>query len=233
MRRLLWIVAILAVLVAVFAGSTWWASKQVPDFYAQALAGELQREERKAAAKQFVRQTLRIVEDVEFSDRWSEEFRQDQINSWLAEELHQKYPELVPDGVRDPRVGLHDETISLGFQFESESWEGVVSIRVRPWITEPNEMAIEILSIRAGLVPIPLDELLREVASEIETEGFPIRWIQRNGNDVAIVTIESGPDGPRLERLSVVDGLVRASGKGGQVSDEVRDALQPSDAADR
>ena len=79
---------------------------------------------------------------------------------------------------------------------------------------EPNQLAVEILSIRAGLVPIPLDELLHEVAAEVETEGLPIRWMQRNGNDVAIVTLDGGPDGPILERLSVEPGVVRASGKG-------------------
>ncbi len=214
MRRILIAIAVVAVLFVAMGGGTWWASKQVPDFYESAIAEEMPAPERKQAAKEFVQQTLRIVEDVQFSDRWAEEFHQDQINSWLAEELQTNYPELVPKGVTDPRVGLHDGMLSLGFKFDSEAWGGIVSVRVKPWIVESNRLAVEIVSIRAGLVPIPLDELLREVASEVETEGLPVQWIQRNGHDVAIVTIDSGPDGPVLEQLEVVEGIVRVSGSG-------------------
>ena len=169
MRRVLIAFAILIVLFVGMGSGTWWASKQVPDFYEAAIETEMPAPERKQAAKEFVQQTLRIVEDVQFSDRWAEEFRQEQINSWLAEELHENYPELVPEGVEDPRVGLHRGMLSLGFKFDSDAWSGIVSIRVRPWIIEPNRLAVEVVSIRAGLVPIPLDELLREVASEVET----------------------------------------------------------------
>jgi hypothetical protein len=225
-RKVLWFLAIGIVLLAGTAGTLFWASKQVPDFYAEAMAAEIAPAVRQEAAKEFVQRTLRIVEDVEHSDRWAEEFTQEQINSWLIEELHQNYPELVPEGVTDPRVGLHDGVISLGFQYDGEAWAGVVSIRVRPWVPEPNRLAIEVLSIRAGLVPMPLDELLHEVAREVETEGLPISWTQRNGNDVAIVRLDADPDGPVLERLEVLQGRIRASGKGRGMSPEERKFLQ-------
>lgn len=227
-RKILWCLGLIVLGLVGFAGWAYWASKQIPDFYAEAVAADLAPPERKQAAKEFVQRTLRIVEDVEHADVWAEEFRQEQINSWLAEELHQKYPELVPANVSDPRIGLHDGALSLGFRYEDETWGGIVSIRVRPFVPEPNRLAIEVVSIRAGLVPVPLDELLKEIAKEVELEGLPVAWSRRNGHDVAIVTLDPGKDGPVLERIEVEDGVIRASGKGRGMSPAERELLQAS-----
>lgn len=225
-RKILWIVGVLLLAAGGLVGWAWWASKQVPSFYAEAMASDLAPQERKQAAEEFVRATLRIVEDVEHADVWAEEFRQDQINSWLAEELRQKYPELAPEEITDPRVGLHEDSLWLGFHYTGPSWEGVVSIEVRPFVPEPNKLAVEILAIRAGLVPIALGEVLQEIGQQVEMEGLPVVWTRRNGHDVALVTLDGGPDGPVLESIEVEEGVIRASGKGRGMSPAERKMLQ-------
>ena len=134
------VVVLLGVLCAGGAG-VYWSLKHVPDFYQQALAEKVDPVVRKAAAKKFVQTTLRLVDRIQHEDAWSEEFRQAQINSWLAEELHQKYEEVVPPGVTEPRVQITEGSVLIGFRYEDENFQGVVSVRLRPWVPEPNRLA--------------------------------------------------------------------------------------------
>lgn len=207
-------VALLGLLGAVGVG-VYWALKHVPEFYEQALAEKIDPVVRKAAAKQFVQTTLRLVDRIQNEDTWSEEFQQTQINSWLAEELHQKYEEVVPPGITQPRVRIKKGTVLVGFRYADDTFQGVVSVRLRPWVPSPNRLAIEIESVRAGVVPIPLQDVIDEVTATFETEGWHVEWQQANGNDVLIVHLDSGgkDDQPTLERIDVVEGAVRVFGR--------------------
>jgi hypothetical protein len=157
---------------------------------------------------------------------WSEEFTQEQVNSWLSEELYPKYEKLVPEGIDEPRVRLSDGTIEVGFRYERDNWNGVVSVRARPWVPLQNRLAFEIQSIRAGLVPIPLERILHELSDQFETEGWLVEWAQHNGNDVLILHLENGESGqPVLEAVEIVDKLIRISGRSGSPAGdgEIRD----------
>jgi hypothetical protein len=208
------VVVLLGVLCAGGAG-VYWSLKHVPDFYQQALAEKVDPVVRKAAAKKFVQTTLRLVDRIQHEDAWSEEFRQAQINSWLAEELHQKYEEVVPPGVTEPRVQITEGSVLIGFRYEDENFQGVVSVRLRPWVPEPNRLAIEVESVKAGVVPIPLQDVIDEVTDTFKTEGWHVEWQQADGNDVLIVHLDSGgiEDQPTLERIDVVEGAVRIFGR--------------------
>lgn len=204
-------------LVLVLGGSVGgvvWSLSQVPDFYAQALSELPDPQDRKQAAKQFVERTLRLVDGVEHEDAWAEEFTQQQINSWLAEELHQKHAKLLPNGVSDPRVQFAPEAVQLGFQFQREGWEGVISVRARPWVPQENQLALEIESVKAGLMPIPLDRVLQEISRQFETEGWRVTWREAHGHDVLVISLDGGgAEQPVLEAVEVVEGAVRVRGR--------------------
>ncbi|MGH7127485.1 MAG: hypothetical protein ACREIV_02875, partial [Planctomycetaceae bacterium] len=129
----------LLVVLALGTGAVYWASLQPPDFYEAALETQRPPEVRRKKAKAFEEQTLQLVQDIRSSEKWSEEFEQDEINSWLAVELHGKFDREVPDGVSEPRVMLRDGRVLVGFCYEDESWQGVVSLSLRPWVADENE----------------------------------------------------------------------------------------------
>lgn len=214
-KRLAVIACSLLVVLAAAAGGVGWALYQVPDFYNAALRETPEPAVRQQEARQFVRQTMRLVDDIRHEPEWSEEFRQQQINSWLAEELTDpKYADLVPPGVSDPRVALDGGLIRLGFRVRHNGWEGVVSLRIRPWVPAENQLALEIQSVKVGLVPYPLDEVLGQVVRAVEDEGWRVEWQQASGNDVLIVHLDRGrPDDPVLENLEVVAGAIRLQGR--------------------
>jgi hypothetical protein len=191
-----------------------WAIRQTPEFYEAAIENEPEPAIRKDDAKVFIQRTLNLVDGIQHADKWAEEFSQSQINSWLAEELQPKYGAFVPEGVTNPRVRLADETIEIGFRYKHVSWDSIVSVRTRPWVPSPNSLAFEIQSIRAGLVPIPLESIVHDVSKQFEVEGYRVEWSELNGNDVVILHFtKSGDEQPILESVKVAKGTVVVAGR--------------------
>jgi hypothetical protein len=217
MTRKKWVLAGIAtlVLITAAAGGLYWALWQVPDFYAQA-AQTLPADpvERQQAAKALVRETTNLVNNVQQRDRWQADFRQDQINSWLVEELHQpKVQKLLPAGIREPRVNIEPDLVHIGFRMKYKAWDGVASALVRPWITEDGQLAVQVESVRAGVVPVPLEDTLHQLSGQLERAGYPVSWRQSDGRDVAVIDLAGASKRPIvLESLVVGEGVIRVIG---------------------
>lgn len=217
-RRWALIATSLLFVLGLASGGMFWAMYCVPDFYASALA-EMPEDPniRKRAARQFVQSTLQLVDNLQHAEHWAETFEQEQINSWLAEELHSpRYAGLVPRSVSDPRVLFRDGVILIGFQVSQKRWDGVVSLRLRPWVPEPNQLALEVQSVKVGLIPYPLDDLLEDISVQLASEGIRSEWQQIEGNDVLLIHLDRGKpeQTPVLEAIEVADGEIRISGRG-------------------
>jgi hypothetical protein len=153
-------------------GAMMWGLHQVPDFYERELTARPDPVVRKEAARQLVQRTLHLVDDIKHSDEWAQEFDQEHVNSWLAEELHTKYARVVPKGVSEPRVKFVPDAVLIAFRLEQKNWNGVISLRLRPWVAEPNQLAVEVVSVRAGLVRIPIDHLFEHISRQFEEENY-------------------------------------------------------------
>ena len=128
--------SLLIVLLAI-AGYTLWAVQQVPDFYEEAMAAEIDPRVRKAEAKKFTQQTSQLVSDIQNDESWSQEFTQLQVNSWFIEELDGKYADLLPDEAKDPRVKIDGDAVLLGFKYSHGSWEGRINSRSKSLPSKP------------------------------------------------------------------------------------------------
>jgi hypothetical protein len=203
-------------LVVGAAGTLLWALLRVPDFYVQASASlPRQPEERKLAAKHLVQETTNLINNIKHAEEWSAIFKERDINSWFLEELRQeKYQDIVPEGVSDPRLAIHEGVLQLGFRVHRKAWSGIVSLRLKPWIESENQLAVEIASIHAGIVPIPLEDLLQNLTRKMVEAGWDITWSHANGNDVAIINLnkKQDPKSPVLQSLIVAEGEVRVRG---------------------
>lgn len=191
-----------------------WALFQVPDFYRQAMALDVDPQTRKAIAKKFTQRTIQFVDSVRYADYWTEEFTEQQVNSWLAEELHREYADVVPPEMKDPRVRIEDGWVQVGFRYERPNWDGVVSFKLRPWVPRPNQLALEIAAVRAGLMPIPLDDVLKEISGQFALRGWRVERMQSGENDVLLIHLESNEESYAvLESVAVRDGAVTISGR--------------------
>lgn len=207
----------LLAMLAVVAGYALWAVHQVPDFYEDLVAAEIDPGVRQDEAKRFTQRTLQLVDDVKQAKDWSHEFSQRQVNSWFIEELDGtkgKYADLLPAEATSPRVKIDGDAVLIGFRYTSSQWSGVVSLRVRPWVPEPNKLALEISGVKAGALPLPLDSVLKKIEGQIQSRGWRVEWRQTAGNDVLVIDFSRG-DKKRsiLKSVQVADGKVRVSGR--------------------
>ncbi|EDL59486.1 hypothetical protein [Gimesia maris] len=213
-RYLLFFFLVLLFLTGIAAG-LYWSSAQVPDFYQEALQEQMEPEVRQEEAKEFVQRSMQVVNKVRNHEPlWSQEFSEQQVNAWLAEELHQKYNKWVPDGVTDPRIRFEKNQVELGFHLSLSQWSGIISLKFKPWLMKENRLVLELEQARAGLLPIPIDEAITELIQEARKEGWFIEWGQSNGNDAIIVYLDRRkPELPELTALAVETGLFRIAGK--------------------
>ncbi len=216
-KKLILFGAFAFVLVGGIAGTLLWALLRVPDFYAQA-ASDVPREpaKRKLAAKQLVQETTNLINNIKHANEWSATFKQTEVNSWFLEELRQaKYKDIVPEGISDPRLAIRKGLLQLGFRYRKNGWSGIVSLRLKPWIEGENQLAVEIESIQAGIVPIPLEDVLRDLSLQLVEAGWDISWNHAQGNDVMVINLNKNqtPKSPVLESLKVAEGEVRVRGR--------------------
>ena len=213
MRRGIWIGAAVLLLLAGAGVGIFLLGRKPPEFYKQALAATVDASKRQAESKHFVQSVMQIVDDAQRQQRWTEELSIAEMNAWLADELPRKYGEWLPRQVKEPRVAVDGDRLLVGAEIQRGQWKGILSCRLRPWLARPNELALEIESISAGLLPLPVDQLLEEVVRRAQREGWKVGWRQTGGHDVLLINLEGrfGRD-ILVDEIGVADGRLIISG---------------------
>lgn len=217
LRRIVLGIAGLLTVLALIAGAAYWSSQQAPPFYVEATAPPAKPEVRREQAKAFEERTVELAEQVRAADAWRHEFSQDQINAWLAEELSQRFGHQIPRGVSDPRVRLGEGAIDVGFRAEDPrtKLQTIVSVRIVPLAVSTNQVTVAISSLRAGLMPIPADRVLKDGVQRLEAAGWKIVRSTRDGADVLEIDLTDAlPAGATLESLRVESGRLDVEGHG-------------------
>ncbi len=190
-----------------------------PTFYKRALAETVSPETRRAQVKTFVQTTLHLVDEIRNDDHWSREFSEDAVNAWLAEELPVKYAEWLPPDVAAPRIKFDKGIVRVAFQSRRGGLGAVISGQVRPWVTGPNQLALEIDSARVGLVPVPVDEILGDLVKNMNAAGWRMEWKSTGKQDVLVVDLDGadlpldGGERPVLESVDLGPKSLRISGR--------------------
>ena len=212
-------VALVGVVVALFAA--YQASRQVPTFYREAIIRDQATE--RLAANEFGTRATTLYNDTQMSGEWHALFSAEQINSWLAVELAEKHPELLPDDIQQPRVAIAPGRLTLGFRTIRDDHAIVVSIDMGIYLVETDVVACRFYRARAGLLRLPLKQVLDEVVRVAEMNDVPIRWEQVDGDPVALLSImqEREADAPVLQfdKIELLDGELYIAGRTAAASD--------------
>ena len=91
--------------------------------------------------------------------------------------------------MRDPRIAITREALTLGFRTKSGGVETVISVDASVLITDDGNIGIRFMSVRAGALPLPVLQLADELATACKKLKLPVRWTQENGRPIAIVNI--------------------------------------------
>jgi hypothetical protein len=235
--RLLLVLFAAVLLVAGTGGFFAYQVQQVPEFYQQAIAAPPQRQVE--AAEQLEHQAIELQNQIRRDEPWRVELTADEINGWLATVLPEKFPDVLPPEVREPRVALEQDRLKAAGKVQTSGIETVVSIELAAYLTErPNELAIRVHSVSAGKVPIPLSKYLEQITAAAERKGIFIRWQEVEGDPLAIVMLPLAEPGDKREiiirSLQLLPGTIVVTGTAEETmpikqipQDATKEASQP------
>lgn len=205
---------VLVTLVAL-GGAAWLyrAACTVPDFYQQTLV--LAPHVAEKAGDEFTEQSFELANRVRDIGKWSALFTDEQVNGWLATEMPQKHPELVPEGFADPRVRFAQDGLQFGVQYTAAGVATIVWLDVEVSMTEQREAALRFRRVQAGSLPLPLGHVLDALTHVAEGLNVPLRWTTTDGDPTALIGLAATSDGRmrfELEQVKISDGRLFVSG---------------------
>ena len=191
------------------------ATQHVPEEYRAALKIDPARQRK--GSDEMLRQAGALAGDLKKEGRWQVLFTAEQINGWLAVDMVENHPDLLPEGFSDPRVAITPDCIMLFGCVDRGGRQSVVSLTIEPYLLEPNVLAVRIRDARAGLVPLPLGGVLGALSDSAIRGGLDIHWQKAEGDPVALISIPSPveDDGGTvsIDDLRLDDGEIFVSGK--------------------
>ncbi len=185
--------ALLAASVVLFAvlSGAYYAARQVRPFYEQAL--RVEPEALKRGRRELESRATALYSDARQLGQWHALFTAEQINGWLATQLVENQNGELNTDIRDPRVAIAPDLLTLGFRTNSGGVDTVISVDASVFLTDEGAVAIRLMSVRAGALPLPVLPLADEIAAACQELSLPVRWTQQDGLPVAVVEIQSDP----------------------------------------
>lgn len=214
LRIVAFCVVALLLVAAVGLLLVWRASRQVPEFYQEAIDGDPRAQAE--ASDQMIQRATTLVSNVEQEGRWEATFTADQINGWLAVDLVKNHAGQLPPSVSDPRVAIEPDGLTVACRFKQGAVDSVLSLSVDVYLSEPNVVAVRIRKARAGALPLPLDSVLERISEAVRRSKLRIRWRQAEGDPVALISLppprRPSDDVVEIDTLRLGDGEVYVAG---------------------
>ncbi len=154
--------------------------------------------------------------DLQRRGQWQENIEAKTINAWLAVELPRNHPDLLPSGMRDPRVHIGPEGITLACRVDRGWIHGVVSLQVSAFVESADVIGLRVHTIRLGAVPWSLKPVLDGISDVARQSGVRVRWRQIDGDPVALLTLTPA-NGDRkqivhVDTISLEEGRLHVAG---------------------
>lgn len=206
----------LAGLACLAALGVYSALRRAPADYEAALVRDVAAAAR--SSDEFLQSAAAVASDVRKAGAWDAVFTADQINGWLAVDVPQNFPELLPAEFAAPRVFIHPGDLTIACRYGG-SVDTVLSIACDVYLQAPNVLAIRIKAARAGLLPLPLGNVLNAITHAAQNLELPLEWRRVGGDPVALVSIvpphARGKERVELERVELREGEVAVVGHTG------------------
>jgi hypothetical protein len=191
------------------------AVQHEPTFYRQAL--DLPRAELEKGSDHMLRNIAAIENAMNTPGRWQTTITAEEINGWLAVDMVNNHPQLLPDSLRDPRVAIRENEVILGCRYERGGVTSVLSLTLQPCMPEPNVVALRIVRARAGAIPIALKPVTDGITNAVSDlrKGICLEWRQSGNAPVALLSPEDDPDANyvvRIQGFVVADDEIRIHG---------------------
>jgi hypothetical protein len=219
-KRLLRAGAIAGCILTVPVG-VWLALTYQPSYYRDMV--RLPQAQREVKAKHFVAQSLQLRNDIVNEPTWEAVFSDQEVNAWLAEELVTHFADQLPPEVHDPRVLFELNRVILAFQLDKGGIQSVITVVARPHVPSENTVELTLEKIRAGILPVPADNVLDRIIEHARVRGVDVQWQRRDGYPVVVLRYRPNlaREDVQLEELEIRAGQIRLAGR----SDRTRGAF--------
>ena len=201
-------------LLLVALGGAYFAARQVRPFYEQAL--HIEPAVLEEGSRELESRATALYSDARQAGQWQALFTAEQINGWLATQLAENHAGELPDDIRDPRVAISPNLLTLGFRTSPGGIETVVSVDADVFLTEDGAVAIRLMSVRAGALPLPVMQVADELAAVCRELSLPVRWTQEGGQPVAVVELHGDPSTDKrqfhVDAIELGEGQVYVAG---------------------
>jgi hypothetical protein len=177
---------------------------------------------RETGSKEFLSSLTDLInvqwEEAASAKEWEVVFTEQQINSFFDEDfVHSGMNEkLLPEGISEPRVAIERDMLRLMFRYGRGAWSTVISIDLNVWLAgkEPNVVALELKSFRAGSLPISAQSLLERISDALRRNYLEVSWYRFRGNPVAVLHFQSDPQNTfvQLKNLKLEPGQITLHG---------------------
>jgi hypothetical protein len=149
---------------------------------------------------------------------WDVKLTEEQINSYFAEGFKKSNLDelLLPSNISEPRILFEPDVVRLAFRYGKGLWSTMISIDFSAWVTkERNVVALELLGLQAGSLPIGAQTLLDNLKEMLENNGVEVNWYRYRGHPVALLRFQSDQREPtvQLTDLKVNQGNIMIRGK--------------------
>jgi hypothetical protein len=138
-------------------------------------------------------------------------------------------------GISAPSVTLEGNQIRMAFRYGQGWFSTIVSYELRMWLVskEANVIAVQILSARAGALPISCQSVLHQLTDFATKQNKKVTLYRHEGTPVAIISLQ--PDQPNPpSTLTVLDvSKDRLNIQGRTLESEVRFGIPANPATPR
>lgn len=174
---------------ALVFGGLYWAAKRPPAFYthSEMAAGPARTARSAEAVGNFFLIRDRLAN---FDPNWEVVFTAEQLNAYFQEEFQSHGgDENLPEGFTSPRIQFEDGKMRLGLRYGSGWRSTIISIQVKVWLVpgQTNVLAMEIVSLKAGAMPLSTGSLLDRISQFARRRNYATRverTIRADSNDV-------------------------------------------------
>ncbi|QEH33534.1 hypothetical protein OJF2_20360 [Aquisphaera giovannonii] len=199
--------------LAAVPSAAWLSLTYEPSYYRAMV--NLTREQREGKARHFVAQSLQLRNDIVNEPTWEAVFSDQEVNAWLAEDLVTYFADQLPPEVHDPRVLFETDRVILAFQLNRNGVQSIITVIARPRVPEGNTVELTLEKIRAGILPVPADNILDRITEYARMRGVDVRWQRRDGYPVVVMkyTPNLAREDVQLEELEIRGGQIRLAGR--------------------
>jgi hypothetical protein len=206
---------------------------EVQPFYAAAIQADPQ--ELETAGRRAEDRVEALREDAKRRGRWETVFTDEEVNGWLAVILEEKYAELLPSGVTDPRVAFTPGGCQIGYRYQGRRIDAVVSVEGDAYMDADDMPAVRLRAARFGGLPLPMSRVVEEISASAAKLKIPIRWSEQEGDPVLLASVadalSTDDERRQLERLELRDGELLLAGRAEPLPKPTKTIAKSSPAA--